>query len=1054
MKKLNRGKEKGLTKDRKSNKRSRSKVIAYLYVAYITIILITKVIPILADTYIDSVQNDMASEYTYHLRFPIDGYQSHYYVERWNTSAYGIIDLTYYTDDNRLEVSTANIRVLGIDSRSMYLDECEKISGRNPYDDSNMYKRYFIERDHFVVNIITVDGRPIENLSFKDIPIAYEVRVNGGTLAEGTDYWYASNYGLVIGDVPAGFTNVDIWFKSSDNTGPTAMVNYNDVVAEVNEEITFDASSSHDDMGIESYYWDFGEGNFSVETQSSTTFSYPREGNYTVILTVRDEDGLVDREYINVIVIPAVGNHAPTINSMVPNQEKFEDSAPWSLNLSNYGDDTEDLQSELKWFVTGDNQSLYLMIGENMSNALTFVPLPNAYGSDKVTIWLIDSQGAMDSQELWINITPVNDKPYFDPPPPNVIVHYFDPDISTDDPFTWDYTAYVHDVETSPDDLILTTSEPTTDNGNGYIVMDGMEATFYYPYSMLGSTIPVTLTVSDGEGDISTVITVKVTSNWAPRLLESLPDITMDENVSIYNAFDLDDYFWDRDMDTLFYASGHSHIEIVINANNSVDFISLDNWTGTEYVTFRAEDPTAAIIEDTVVITIRPVNDPPVIRGVPDISIHYDYTYAFDVAPYIEDYDDSIDTLTLRTSESENNIWVGSQSNTLLMFNYPEDRDGDIITVTIWVSDGKSESFQDITVIVSDNYPPELTWNLPDISFMEDEYFNSSFDLDFYFIDVDGNILYYTYGYTFIEVNIKPDQTVDFLAPVNWFGTELITFRATDPTGAMVEDTITVTVIPVNDAPTIEDIPDQNAREGDSWVLDISEYISDIDNLQSELHLVIQSEAGGQYVISSGFFLIFNYPEGIREDTVTVTVSDGDLNSSESFSVTIESIRPAKTFWDEYLGPVILLIMIASILLGLIGYRVLIGKYEVHEVFLIHQTGLFIAHVTSLSTGKVTNVRQSGMLMAGMQLIRNSFSEDTEEFTSKKMRVMGKNLVAEKGEIVYILVVYTGYARKNALDEMKASVENIEDRYGEFLHEWDGDMEDMVGIEEYLDTLL
>ncbi len=192
----------------------------------------------------------------------------------------------------------------------------------------------------------------------------------------------------------------------------------------------------------------------------------------------------------------------------------------------------------------------------------------------------------------------------------------------------------------------------------------------------------------------------------------------------------------------------------------------------------------------------------------------------------------------------------------------------------------------------------------------------------------------------------------------------------------------------------------------------------------------------------------------MREDTVTITVSDGALNSSESFSVTIESSKPAKTFWDEYLGPVLLLIIVITLLVGLIGYRLLIGKYVVHEVFLIHRTGLFIAHVTSLSTGKVESVRQSGMFMAGMQLLRDSFEEGTQKNTSKKVRVMGKNLVAEKGEYVYILVVYTGYAKGSTLDEIRNSVESVERRYGEFLDDWDGDIEDLEGIEGYLDILL
>ena len=350
---------------------SLAKVFLYLYIAYISIVVITKVVPIIADTYIDSIQDDMADEYSQHLTFSYDGYQSHYYVERWNVSAYGIIDVTYHTPTHTLEVETANIKVLGIDSRSMYEEKSGKVFGKDPSEDPNLYKRYFIERDLFTVRILTLDSRPIENLSFSDIPMAYEVRVNGETWLEGDKYYYTPDYGMVIGDVPAGSTNVEIWFKSPGNTGPTAIVDNADIIAEVDEIITFDASSSHDDGGIEYYNWDFGEGNFSVETQPTTTFSYPQEGEYTVILTVRDGDSLIDRVYINVLIIPISGNHAPTILGVVPNQERIEDCLPWILNLEGYGSDFEDDNSDLKWFITGDDPSLYILVGENTSNILT-----------------------------------------------------------------------------------------------------------------------------------------------------------------------------------------------------------------------------------------------------------------------------------------------------------------------------------------------------------------------------------------------------------------------------------------------------------------------------------------------------------------------------------------------------------------------------------------------------------------------------------------------------------------------------------------------------------
>jgi PKD repeat protein len=55
---------------------------------------------------------------------------------------------------------------------------------------------------------------------------------------------------------------------------------------------TLDASRSADTDGtIETYGWNFGDGTAATVTTTSTTHAYPKAGNYTVTLTVTDNDG-------------------------------------------------------------------------------------------------------------------------------------------------------------------------------------------------------------------------------------------------------------------------------------------------------------------------------------------------------------------------------------------------------------------------------------------------------------------------------------------------------------------------------------------------------------------------------------------------------------------------------------------------------------------------------------------------------------------------------------------------------------------------------------------
>ena len=79
------------------------------------------------------------------------------------------------------------------------------------------------------------------------------------------------------------------------NRPPIASFTYSPLNAAVNETITFNASNSTDPDGFITHYeWDFGDGKITNTTEEIITHLYSSAGNYTVSLTVTDNDGAKD----------------------------------------------------------------------------------------------------------------------------------------------------------------------------------------------------------------------------------------------------------------------------------------------------------------------------------------------------------------------------------------------------------------------------------------------------------------------------------------------------------------------------------------------------------------------------------------------------------------------------------------------------------------------------------------------------------------------------------------------------------------------------------------
>ncbi len=724
----------------------------------------------------------------------------------------------------------------------------------------------------------------------------------------------------------------------------------------------------------------------------------------------------------------------PRIVGTVPDQVKPEDSPPWTLDLAGFALDADTPLTRLRWNLVGVNATLYQVLGGNVTGGqvLTFRALPNQFGNNLVTLFLFDDQSHFAKQPLWVNLTPVNDPPLFDPPGV-LYVRY-------DTPYAFNFTEDMSDVDNDVGSLVLSTDDPV----HAPVTPPPHWVTFLYPQSFANRWAYVTLTVSDGQASVSRVVAVWVSSNYPPELTRLLPDVTLFEHQTLAAVFDLDDYFIDRDQNSVFYTWGYSHVTVTIQANNSVDIAALANWWGQELVTFEAVDPLGAFVEDTIVVTVIPVNDPPVLAPLPPLVVHYDYNYSFDLTPYLSDPDTPIVDLSVGTS-NPNNVTVQGRVLTLL---FPQ-RLGALtapylVPLTVTVSDGLNSVFQSTSVSVTDDFPPTLNRTLPDVTFAEDTraVYPRTFDLDDYFVDSDSPPPVYSYyGNENVSVTLHANHTVDFSAPVNWSGGEFVTFRATDNRSAFAADTVYVLVTPVNDAPYIYPVPAQVRDGPGSWLLDLAPYIVDSD---TNVTLLTVSTGAHPRVTALGLVLLFDYSDGPRTETVTVTVSDGELTATRTIEVEVLGPNPVL--------PLVPWLLAAAFLTTLFLWNRYL-RAIVEEVFVIHRDGLLIAHLSRTLTPDKDRDTVSAMFTVVQEFVRDTFRDTGETSQIDAMNIGHRKVSIRQGRSFYLAVLYRGFGASRVEAKAEAVVKQVEARFGTELEHWSGVTRDVQGIVPLLERM-
>ena len=202
-----------------------------------------------------------------------------------------------------------------------------------------------------------------------------------------------------------------------------------------------------------------------------------------------------------------------------------------------------------------------------------------------------------------------------------------------------------------------------------------------------------------------------------------------------------------------------------------------------------------------------------------------------------------------------------------------------------------------LAALPSASADPAVETSIPDITLEEDDEAVGVIDLNDYFSN-DGGQLYYSFITVEgkLEVTIHQNGLVDVSVPADWYGTEVVTFVASDG-HKEARDTVLITVSPANDAPFIvEPLPEQLSFAEDEMLSDAFNLNSHFADVDSSLGFESASEEILVHISNDGFVDFSAPPDWHGSEVVMFTASDGDLEMTDAVTVTVVSVNDAPRF--------------------------------------------------------------------------------------------------------------------------------------------------------------
>ncbi|MDH3216760.1 MAG: Ig-like domain-containing protein, partial [Candidatus Krumholzibacteria bacterium] len=651
-----------------------------------------------------------------------------------------------------------------------------------------------------------------------------------------------------------------------------------------------------------------GDANFS------DTFPVAVAPGASITATATDSVGSTSEFSLNILV-----NTAPGVVAAIADTTVAEDSSP----IDNYRDLTEVFadteEGHALSFIIQDNSNPGLVSAIiDADSALDLSFTPDSAGSATIVIRGTDSESLFVDDTFVVTVSPINDSP-------TVLSAMPDTSVVEDSAPVNDYRDLNEVFGDTEDGGALTFT--VQDNSNPALVtavIDGADSTLGFtvaPDSSGSATLVIRATDSGSLFTEDTLVITVTPVNDAPTVAIAMPDTTADEDSPpIDNYRDLNDVFQDtEDGGNLTFAiqdnSDPSIVTAIIDADSALDLSFPPDATGSATLVIRATDSEALFVEDTLVVTVTFINDPPIVTSaIPDTTVEEDSSPIEDYRDlndvFADPEDGSVLAFTIHSNSDPALVTAVIDADSALDLSFAPDGTGSA-TIVIRATDSGA-LFAEDTLIVSVtpvNDAPTVAAAMPDTTLDEDSPPLDNYrDLNDVFADIeDGGSLTFTIqdntNPSLVSATIDADSALDLTFAPDSSGSATIVIRAADPEALFVEDTVLVTVTPVNDTPTLSvAIPDTTVSEDSPPIdnyRDLNDVFSDVEDGSGLIFAVEDNSAPSLVTVTidadSALDLSFA-ANSTGSATIVIRATDaGALSVDDTLVVTVSEVNDPPT---------------------------------------------------------------------------------------------------------------------------------------------------------------